>query len=137
MGTSFIKRMLRLVTGSKRREDTNVTVVERPKVDVPRVGEDIYDSIMKPVAKTATEEDIDSTVAAIAFIMEGIESDTDKTDPEWPERRDRIIIVCHEILEMKGQHEEKIGKIRELLHLTSGLTATALFSIRLREMTHS
>jgi len=129
--------MLTLVTGARRREDTNVTVFETPEVDVPRVGEDIYDSIMKPIAKTATEEDIDSTVAAIAFIVEVTESDTDETDPEWPERRDKIIIICHEILEMKGHHEEKMGRIRELLHLTSGLTATALFSIRLREMTHS
>ena len=137
LGTSFIKRMLRLVTGARRREDNNVIVSERPEVEVPRVGEDIYSSIMKSGLKTATEEDIDSTVAAIAFIVEGTESDTDEKGPEWPERRAKIIVICHEILEMKDQHEERMGRIRELLRLTSGLTATALFSIRLKEMTRS
>ncbi|MDY6911451.1 MAG: hypothetical protein SVM79_03730 [Chloroflexota bacterium] len=101
--------------------------------DTPR---DIYISIMMPEVKAATEDDINSTVSSILSVVDQSEFTSEEVDPEWEGRRTRIIATCKEILESIDQIEKR-DKIADLLRQTSGLTSTALFSIRLKEMLHS
>ena len=101
MRNSFIKRILRLIIRAKRREDDQVAVCDRAEARVPGEGRDIYSSIMRSEVKTATEEEIDSTVDAIASIVEGAEVNTDETDPDWRERRERTIVISQENLDTR------------------------------------
>lgn len=135
MGRGLIKRIFRLLTtGGKRTKDADVTDCERTGVRVSVKGRDIYDNIMRAEVESTAGEDIDLTIVGILSVIEDSEDDLEEVDPAEKELRGKIIAICNEILAEQDQHE-KMEKISELLSVSSGITAIALFTIRLKEMT--